>query len=215
MIAMARLRFALLVAVLLVAGHDATYAIANGIGGLSAALRDTGHDGYWTPTVLLVVALAAAGAAAELWRRGRLRRELRRLGARRPSIHARELISPPTLFLATRLAAGALVVFVAQENVEHYSAHGGHLPGLGVLAGHGYGSTLPVFVALAVLIAFVARYVAADTAALVEAISAARSLPRSVPSSIIRRPAWVNLPRSSSVTARPDLGRAPPVLLTT
>ena len=212
---MARLRFALFVAVVLVAGHDATYAIANGIGGLSAALRDTGHDGYWTPTVLLVAAMAAGAGALALWRRGQLLAVLRALGAKRRAVNARDLVAAPTLFLAVRLAVAALLIFVAQENLEHYAAHGGHLPGFGVLVGHGYASTLPVFAALAVLTAFVVRYVATDTTLLLAAIAQVRALPRSVRRVLVRRPEWVNLPRYAAVAARPDLGRAPPVLLVT
>lgn len=210
---MAGLRFALLVAVVIVAGHDATYAIANGIGGMAAALRDTGHDGYWAPTVVLVAVLAAALAAATLARRGQLLAELRNLQARRRSIGIAELAAAPTFFLAARLLLTALVIFTLQENIEHYTAHAGHTPGFGVLAGHGYASTLPVFVAFALLVAVIARYLAADTAALIAAIARARALPRSHPSLPALRPDWVNLPRAVAVAANPDLGRAPPLLL--
>ena len=207
------LRFALLVGIVLIGGHDATYAIANGIGGMAAALRDTGHDGYWAPTVALVAALAAVVAASALARRGRLVAELRTLDARRRSIGLRELVAAPTFFLAARLLVVALVVFTLQENVEHYTAHAGHSPGFGVLGGHGYGSTLPIFVTLAVLAAAIARYFAADTAALVAAIASVRGLPRSHGRVVSRRPDWVNLPRAVAVGASPDLGRAPPPLL--
>lgn len=210
---MARLRFALLVAVMLVAGHDVTYAIANGIGGLSAALRDTGHDGYWTPTVLLVTATASAGLVLVLWRRGRLMRELRRLNARRRALSLRAAFGAPTFFMATRLAVVALLIFVTQENVEHYSAHAGHLPGLGVLGGDGYEFTLPVFSVLAVALAALVRYITVDSAELLAAIALGSSLPRLARGHSRGRPDWVNLPRTVSATARPDLGRAPPLVL--
>lgn len=210
---MARLRFALLVAIVLVAGHDVTYGIANGIGGMVAALRNTGHDGYWAPTIALVAAFAVTVAAANLLRRGRLLAELGALGARRHAVGLGDLFAAPTFFLATRVAAVALLVFVVQENIEHYTAHGGHLPGLGVLGAHGYGSTLPVFAALAAIVAIIARYLAAETAALVAAIARARSLPRSQRRVVALRPDWVNLPRAVAVSGRPDLGRAPPLLL--
>ena len=210
---MGHLRFALLVAVILVVGHDLTYAAANGVGGLSAALRDSGHDGYWAPSVLLVVALAGIGVAAMLWRRGRLVRQMRAQDARRRQTSLRAAFGAPTFLLAIRLLVVALVIFIGQENFEHYAAHGGHLPGLGVLAGEGYAFTLPAFAGLAVVLAAVVRYIAADTASLVAAIAQARSLPRAQERISIRRPEWVNLPRTGSVAARPNLGRAPPLVL--
>ena len=210
---MARLRFALLVAIVLVVGHDLTYATANGLGGMAAALRDTGHDSYWAPTAVLVAVLATTVVAATLARRGRLVGELRSLQARRRSIGIAELGAAPTFFLAARLVLTALVIFTLQENIEHYTAHAGHTPGFGVLAGHAYASTLPIFVALAVLVAAIARFFAADTAKLIAAIAAARGLLRSHYRVVGRRPNWVNLPRSVGVAANPELGRAPPLLL--
>lgn len=210
---MGRLQFALLVAIVLVVGHDLTYAIANGLGGMTAALRDTGHDSYWAPTVVVVAVLATAVVAATLDRRGRLVGELRTLQARRRSIGIAELVAAPTFFLAARLLLAALVVFTLQENIEHYTAHAGHTPGFGVLAGHAYASTLPIFATLAVLVAAIARFCAADTAGLISAIAMARGLLRSHHRVKGRRPNWVNLPRSVGVAANPELGRAPPLLL--
>ena len=210
---MGRLRFALLVAVILVVGHDLTYAAGNGVGGLGEALRGAGHDGYWAPTVLLVVGLAAIGVAAIVWQRGRLVRRMRALEARRRRTGLHAAFGAPTLWLAIRLLAVALATFIAQENLEHYTTQGGHLPGLGVLADQGYAATLPIFAGLAAILAALARYTAADRASLVAAIAHARSLPRAHDRIHIRFPQWVNLPLAGSIAARPNLGRAPPLVL--
>lgn len=212
---MGRLRLALLVAVVAAVGHDATYAIGHGPGELGAALHDTGHDGYWLPVVLGVLAAAGVCVALTAWRWRYLRRQLRAVGWRAARRRAGSAPWLRILALAARLCLAALTIFVLQENAEHGAANGGHLPGLGVLAGHGYAATLPAFIGVSLLIAAMTHLMVGGVRQLeVELALARASLPRPQSRSG-SRPARTPARRPSSPGAQPDLGRAPPVAVLT
>lgn len=208
MIAMRHLRFALLVAIVAVVGHDATYALGHGLAEYPHALGDTGHDGYWLPVVLGVLGLVLAVAALVVWRWRRLTGQLRALGWSRrgaPAVAWRAVLGQ-----ATRLCVAALAVFVVQENLEHLATHGGHLPGLGVLVGHGLLTAVPAFAAVALLVAALGQLVATNLHRLESELARARaSLPRAE-RSVGVRPAPTLPVRPTALSTQPDLGRAPP-----
>jgi hypothetical protein len=200
-------RRAVPVAVVAVLGHDLVYVAAYGAGA-EAARRASGHEPYWTWTWLVVLlataGLVAVSIAAAL---GLLRR------LDRTDLPRRIALSPylrEVLRLWPRLALAALLVFVVQESVEHYVAHGGHVPGMQLLWSGEYAFTLPSFGLAALLVSAVAALFMRTLAILDAAVrrAAARPLrpPRRGP-----RPAWRDpRPRLLGTLATPDLGRAPP-----
>ncbi len=140
--------------------HELIYLIAHGAGaGYTAAMREGGHDRYWTSFVLilLVVTGCLGVVAAAQWRR------LRRLAA---DVHAGTVrVNDGSLdrFLGLlgplwiRVSAGTIAAYVIQENIETAST-GAPLPGVGVLGGeHAIG--LPVLFAVSLVIAVVGALV--------------------------------------------------------
>lgn len=205
---MLRLRFALLVAVVAVIAHDATYLIAHGLDGYPAALGATGHDGHWLPVAIGVAVLllgAAIVAAARWWT---LQRQLARLGgpARQGGIGP---MLPGAARLAIRLCVAALAVFVLQENLEAI-AIGTPAPGAGIILAPAYLAAVPAIAAVSLLFAVMSELIDARILHLERALATARqALPRS--STVVRRAGWVAAFRQMrSRSAQPDLGRAPP-----
>jgi hypothetical protein len=205
---------AVLALVVLVVGHDVVFAIGHGADAVSDALRDSGHDPYWRwvglAGLLTVAALLGWGAAR--WRAlgSRLRAAtvpgLGRIGHRwrRPPAGA-------VAWLWLRLFAVALLLFVVQENVEHFFRHAGHLPLLGVLTDLEYRAALPAFALVALVVAVLAASLGARIASLERAVAIVeRWAPRprrDEPALVLDEPP--RLRRTNSL-ATPDLGRAPP-----
>ena len=204
---MLRLRFILLVAVVAVVAHDATYLIGHGLDGYPAALGATGHDGHWLPVAMSVAGLllGAAIVAAVRWRRLRAQ-----LGDRGGATSDRRIgpILPGTLRLAARLFVAAIAVFVLQENLEAIAV-GATAPGLGILVGPGYLAAVPAVALVALLFAVMSELIDARIQHLERSLAAARgALPR--PSAGTPRPSREALGPERSRTAQPNLGRAPP-----
>lgn len=201
------LRRAVLVAVVLLIGHDLVYTVAYGAAA-EAMRRVSGHEAYWSWTWLLVllatVGLIAVSIASAL-------RLLRRIEhADRPR---RVAISPylrEVLRMWPRLALAALLIFVIQEFAEHYITHGGHVLGVQSFWAGEYGFTIPAFALVGLLVSAVAalfvRTLVVLQAAVLHAAVRRRRAPRSV-----RRSIWRDWrPRVLGTLATPDLGRAPP-----
>jgi hypothetical protein len=204
---MLRLRFILLVAVVAVVAHDATYLIGHGLDGYPAALGATGHDGHWLPVAISVAGLlmGAATVAAARWRR--LRRQLGELPGT-TSDHRIGPILSGTLRLAIRLFVAAVGVFVFQENLEAI-ALGAAAPGLEILVGPGYLAAVPAVALVALLFAAMSELIDARIQHLERALAVARdALPR--PSARMPRAPREALGQVRSRTAEPNLGRAPP-----
>ena len=202
------LRFALLVAVVAVTAHDATYLVGHGLDGYPAALGATGHDGHWLPMAVGVAALligAVTVASARWWR---LRRQLGQFDGDSTSHRIAPLL-PGVIRLAVRLFAAALAVFVVQENLEAI-AIGAAAPGLAIIVAPAYLAAVPAIAAVALLFAVMSELIDARILHLERALAAARrALPRPL-SAPARRPSRGLAPSWSSRNAQPDLGRAPP-----
>jgi hypothetical protein len=205
---MLRLRFALLVAVVAVTAHDATYLIGHGVEGYPAALGATGHDSHWLPVAIGVAALllGAATVAAARWRR--LRRQLTEFTGD-ATVHRIGPIVPGTLRLAARLFVAALAVFVLQENFEAI-AIGAAAPGPAILVAPAYLAAVPALATVALVFAVMSELIDARVLHLERALEIARrSLlrPSTAPG---RRPSHAARTPLPSRSAQPDLGRAPP-----
>jgi len=205
---MHRLRFALLVAVVAVTAHDATYLVGHGIDGYGDALGASGHDGHWLPMAIGVAAIllgAALVAAARWWW---LQAQLGSFG-RDATQDRMGPITPGVLRLAARLFVAALVVFVIQENIEAI-AIGGVAPGPSILLAPAYAAAIPALAATAVLFAVMSELIGARIVHLEQALAIARrGLPR--PSAVPQRRPSNALPAPRSArSSQPDLGRAPP-----
>jgi hypothetical protein len=138
------LRRRLALAVLLaVSGHQLALA-AGGLATGQTGLRASDHGTVWGIAVALVVAGGVMAASVAGWRILALRLHLRLT----PTM---TLPDGATLLSTWALVASlGLVVFLAQENLEHLTQHG-HLPLLEpLLSGH-YMAVVPVFAGLGLL----------------------------------------------------------------
>lgn len=141
-------------------GHELIYLAAHGVGeGYDVAMREAGHDRYWT-SFLLVVALVTSAlvvvAATQLRRLRRLAAAVRSRSVRVGDVgfdRFLRLLGP----LWLRLTASAIAAYVVQENVETASV-GSPLPGSGVLSGEHW-MALPVLLLVSLLVAAVGALV--------------------------------------------------------
>ncbi len=205
---MLRLRFALLVAVVAVVAHDATYLVGHGLDGYPVALGATGHEGHWLPMAVGVIGLllgAASVAAARWWR---LRRQLAALDGDATD-HRLGPIFPRALRLTAWLFLAALAVFVFQENLEAV-AIGSPAPGPGIAVAPSYLAAVPVFAAVSFLFAVMSELVDARILRLERALAIACCGHRRAPSRLGGRASQAAGPRARSRSSQPDLGRAPP-----
>ncbi len=140
--------------------HELIYLVAHGVGdGYAAAMREGGHDRYWTSFLLVVVLATSALTVVAATQIRRLRRLAAAMRAR--SVQVRDV--GPARFLALfgplwlRLAITVIVAYVLQENIETATT-GAALPGLGVLGGE-HAIALPILLAVSLLVAAVGALV--------------------------------------------------------
>lgn len=206
-----RLPFIVLALAVLLVAHQLVYFATYGWRGIERALASAGHDAYWFVIGSAVSLALLAGLALSLRRWLTLRAELRGSGsARRPRPTIDWAQGRATVVdLVPRLALVALVLFFVQENLEHYLHHAGHVPGLGVVLGPEYVATLPIFFAVAVIVAVVTALLRLSLAALARLVA---QITRRRPQRDVPRPAGRHLPVHPCSRSTPDLGRAPPAL---
>jgi hypothetical protein len=196
----------------LAAGHELIYLLAHGPGeGYVVAMREGGHDRYWTSFVLIVMAVVAclgAVTTAQLLR-------LRRLAARaatgglwvRDAATTRYLQLLGPLWL--KVAVAVVVSYLLQENLETVGA-GGPLPGLGVISGE-HALAVPVLVAVSLVVAAVGALVGWRREIFLARLRL-RFCPRPQHASEKRRPLHVDQPRRGCDGRRNGV-RAPPGIL--
>ena len=144
----------------LAAGHELIYLLSHGPGeGYAAAMREGGHDRYWTSFLLVVLAVLACiitVTAAQLLRLRRLaiQVEIGGLDVRDAGL-GRYLYLLGPLWL--KVAVVAIAGYVFQENVETLGVDG-TLPGLGVVAGE-HVLAVPILMAVSLIVAAVGALV--------------------------------------------------------
>lgn len=196
----------------LAAGHELVYLLSHGSGdGYAAAMREGGHDRYWTSFVLVVVAVTAglaAVAAAQL-------RRLRRLAA---SVHVAGVAVADggvgrflglLCGLWLRVAVITSIGYVVQENLETASA-GATLPGLGVAGGE-HALALPILVLVSLVVAAVGALVGWRREVLLARLRVRTALPPGR-GAAIRLPCAAALPHPS-IEPRRNGVRAPPAMV--
>lgn len=194
------------------AGHELVYLLSHGPGdGYAAAMREGGHDRYWTSFVLVVVAVTAGlamVAAVQLRRLQRLAADVHVAGlevADRGVGRFLGLLGG----LWLRVAVVTSVGYVVQENVETASV-GATLPGLGVVGGE-HVVALPILVLVSVAVAAVGALVGWRREVLVTRLRV-RSAFRPRRAGAVRRPSAAELPHPS-IEPRRNGVRAPPAMV--
>jgi hypothetical protein len=205
---MAWLTHAGLALVALVLAHNLVFLASYGPRYGEALVR-TGHDDAWATAFAVGLGLGIALLAAGTW-------QLRRLAflARSQGTGAGSPDPRPGAFAAhlgrlwLGLAPTTALLFVVQENVEHFAA-GDELPGLGVLAHHGTPLAATVIAAVTLGVALVCALYRWRRDILVARIAGGRGpWPRS--SADLPRPPQVD--RGASLALRGSIaGRAPPL----
>lgn len=201
---------ATLVMAALAASHQLIYLLAHGTGAEYArAMREGGHDRYWTSFVLTVAMVTVVLGVVAV-------RQLRRLQRQTSLVRAGQLnVDDRGVGLFARLvaglwmpvSAGTFVAFVTQENLEMMGA-GRLLPGLHVVSGE-HAIAVPAIALMSFLVALVGALVRWGRHVLLARLHLSSGLiRRRAPRAL--RPSSVNLPTSTS-TVRSHGLRAPPM----
>ncbi len=209
--AVALSRFALLTMAVLVPAHDLVYLTAYGWAGQAQALAATGHGAYWTGIAVAAALGIGVLATVAVHRSRYLRRRLDALGDWTVASMPSSARAGRVVRLWITVLTAAIAVFLVQENVEHFTHHAGHLPGLAVLYAGEYVWAIPLFAVLSLAAATIGSLTLARLEAMAEALATARATLASAP-----RRAWrptVEHPRIRWSRFNRDLGRAPPLLL--
>lgn len=203
-----RLPFIVLALAVLLVAHQLVYIATYGLRGIERALASVGHDTYWFVMGSAVSLAILVGLALSLRRWLALRAELRRTGTRRlPTTIGLARVRVTVVELVPRLSLVALALFFAQENIEHFLLHGGHVPGLATLIGPDYVGSVPIFLVVSIVVACIAAILRLGLAALADLVnqSSRRRPDRDMP-----RPAGGRVPVHLRARSTPNLGRAPP-----
>ena len=207
------LRFAGLVLIALFLSHDAVFLARYGAGrAMDEAMTAGGHDSWWTPFMLGVLAVAAGLSVASAYRMGRLSALRASIGAARIDRVDGPRYAAELARIWGRLLPAVVFALLVQENVEHLATEG-HVAGLDPLAG---ALTIPVIALVTFVVAAVGGLVRWRIRTLEAAIAAARAAawPRPRPAAL---PAHARLAAALLahrwLLARRDPGRAPPAVL--
>jgi hypothetical protein len=200
---------AVLTLAVLVVGHNLVFLLTYGSGSGVALVR-TGHGNRWDETVRVVLAAEILLAAAATLRLAYLYRLVRRLspGSVTGGLPVRGYVRA-LLPLWIGLFATSTLLFVLQENLEHWSAGLG-LPGFGVLGSAAYVGPIPVFALVSLLVAGVGALFRWGVRTLESRIAASRTLALPPASSPRRRFGPDPDRRATSILGRNLAGRAPP-----
>lgn len=193
----------------LAASHELIYLLAHGAGAEYArAMREGGHDRYWTSFVLTVAVVTLVLVVVAV-------RQLRRLQRQTSLVRAGRLnVDDRGVGLFARLAAGlwmpvfasTFVAFVVQENLETVGA--GHLlPGLDVVSGE-HAIAVPVIALMSLLVALVGALVRWGRHVLLARLHRSsgpirRRAPRALRPSSVSQPTFTSAVRSHGLRAPP------------
>ena len=200
---------AVLALAVLVVGHNLVFLITYGSGS-SVALIRTGHGSRWDETVRVVLAAEILLAAAATLRLAYLYRLVRRLSpeCKAGGLSARGYIRA-MLPLWAGLFATSMLLFVLQENLEHWGSGLGW-PGLSVLGSAAYVGPIPVFALVSFFVAAVVALFRWGVGTLTARIAAGR-IPNLSPSSSPRVRFGPDPDRrTTSILGRNLAVRAPP-----
>ncbi len=205
-----RLRNAVLVLFALFMAHDAIYVAHFGVGsGFATAMTAGGHDGYWAPVSLGIGVAAALTFIAALAVLSRLHGHAVSIGPA-PATEPGYLSELASTWL--RLLPTVGLLFLLQENVEHYLVDG-HLAGLGVALGP---DVLPVLAATTFAVAALGSLLRWRIRVLEARIAAARRQAFARPSAFVQPQEWAAIAAAAPhrwTLDRLDAGRAPPRIL--
>ena len=198
-----------LVLAALTASHELIYLLAHGAGAEYArAMREGGHDRYWTSFVLTVVGLTSVFAfiAVRQLRRLHQQTSMERAGRLRVHDGGLGLFARHAARLWLLVSTGTLLAFLTQENMETVTA--GHaLPGPDVVSGE-YAVAIPVIAFVSLVVALVGGLVGWGRHVLLSRMGESLDgVPRRVPRTL--RPTPVGVPASRSAVRWHGL-RAPP-----
>ncbi|MEX1173516.1 MAG: hypothetical protein WEG56_12995 [Chloroflexota bacterium] len=200
---------ALVLAALLLS-HELIYLIAHGLGeGYAAAMRESGHDRYWT-SFLLVVAVATIALVAVVVAQFRRLQRLAiamRAGTLRVGDAGGSRFFALLRPLALRLSVAVVAAYVLQENIE-IATSGAGLPGLGVLAGE-HAVALPILIAVSLLVAAVGALVGWRREVMLARLRAAARRRLRAAATVVR-PAQTSDRPAGTIERRRNGVRAPP-----
>lgn len=196
----------------LAASHELIYLLAHGAGAEYArAMREGGHDRYWTSFVLIVAGISLVLAVVAVRQLRRLHQQASLVRAGRLDVDDRGLglFARQAVRLWLLVSANTFVAFLAQENFETVTAS--HpLPGLDVVGGE-HAVALPVIAFVSLAVALVGALVRWGRHVLLARLHrSAGPVRRRAPRTL--RPASISRPRSSSAVRSHGL-RAPPPLV--
>jgi hypothetical protein len=207
-----RLRLAILVAVALLVGHTAVYALEDGLGSsFAAAMARDGHGAWWFAVVALVAISAGAAASRAVAHLARL--ESRARGTRRS--RADGSFRREATGIARTLLPLVIALFTVQENLEGLVAHG-RLVGLDAVIGADRPFAIPILAAVALALSLAGAVVRWRIATLRRRIAHGTATPRR---SVATRPLPAGWTTSGALTLRRwmldrlEAGRSPPLLL--
>jgi hypothetical protein len=202
--------FAGLVLIALLLAHDAAFVVRYGVGPrMDEAMSAGGHDAWWTPFMVAVLAVATMLAVASACRLGRLSAIRASIDAARSAPVDGPRYPAQMAAMWRRLLPTVAIALLVQENAEHFATEG-HLAGLDPLAG---AFTLPVIALVTLVVAAVGALVRWRIAVLEGHIAAARAAawPRPQPfATPARARITAALLAHRWLLARQDPGRAPP-----
>lgn len=202
---------ATLVMASLAASHELIYLLAHGAGvEYDRAMREGGHDRYWTSFVLTVAGITLVLALVAVRQLRRLHRQtsLVRAGRLRVDDAGLGLFARQATRLWLLVSAGTSLAFIVQESLETLAA--GHpLPGLNVASGE-HAVALPAIAFVSLLVTLVGALVRWRRHMLLARLHRSsgpvrRRAPRTLRLSSISRPTSISVVRSHGLRAPPSV----------
>ena len=176
------------------------------------ALARTGHGDAWQMAVVTVLCAGAGLLGVALWRLHRLGLLVRALGGSAAEIDTGSTgVGRDLGGLWARVTAATALLFLVQENVEHFQSGEG-LPGLSVLGSAEYPDSLLIIGGVALVVALVGSLIRWRRQILISRLAAAIRRLRFRRVALLRRPHADPDRRPGTILGRVRALRAPPLL---